>query len=158
MAKVSKGKAESAERGSGGGFSAAERAAMKERARELKAEKCRAAGERALLEKVQEMPPGDKAIATGIHEIVTRVASSLEPKTWYGMPAYARDGKVVLFVQSAAKFGARYATLGFSDQARLDDGQMWPTSFALKRLGPTERAAITALVAQAANGSDTGDV
>jgi uncharacterized protein YdhG (YjbR/CyaY superfamily) len=120
------------------GFSDAERAAMKERARELKAEarasKDRAAGERDLLAKIAEMSERDRSMAERIHAIVTEAAPELFPKTWYGMPAYARDGKVVCFFQAAEKFGARYATLGFQDTAHLDDGAMWATSFALSEL------------------------
>jgi uncharacterized protein YdhG (YjbR/CyaY superfamily) len=129
------------------GFTAAERAAMKERVRELKAGK--AEGESALLAKIAEMKGADRDMATRLHAIVKASAPQLEPKTWYGMPAYARDDKVVCFFQSAAKFKARYATFGFSDTARLDDGAMWPASFALKSLGPAEEARIAALVKKA---------
>jgi uncharacterized protein YdhG (YjbR/CyaY superfamily) len=136
-----------------GGFTAAERAAMKERARELKAEaranQDRAAGERAVLAKIAEMPEPDRAMAERLHAIVTASAPALAPKTWYGMPAYARDGKIVCFFQSADKFKARYATLGFNDEANLDDGPMWPTSFALKELTAAEEARISALVEKA---------
>jgi uncharacterized protein YdhG (YjbR/CyaY superfamily) len=135
------------------GFSAEERAAMKERAKELKAEeranKDRAAGESDLLAKIAEMPEHDRLIATRIHEIIKAEAPALWPKTWYGMPAYARDGKIVCFFQSAAKFNARYATFGFNDTANLDEGAMWPTSFALKELTPAEEARISALVKKA---------
>ena len=135
------------------GFTAEERAAMKERARELKAEeranRDRAAGEKDLLEKVAEMPAPDRAMAERLHEIVTASAPDLWPKTWYGMPAYARDGKVVCFFQSAEKFKSRYATLGFSDQANLDQGAMWPTSFALKELTAADEKKIAALVKKA---------
>jgi uncharacterized protein YdhG (YjbR/CyaY superfamily) len=131
------------------GFSAAEKAAMKERAKELKAEASRADGEKALLEKVAEMPEPDRSMATRIHAIVTASAPSLSPKTWYGMPAYAREGKVVCFFQSAAKFDARYATFGFNDAANLDEGAMWPTTFALKELTAAEEAQIAALVKKA---------
>ena len=136
------------------GFTAAERAAMKERARELKAEerasKNRAEGERTLLEKIAEMSEPDRSMAERLHAIVTATAPDLWPKTWYGMPAYARDGKVVCFFQSAEKFDSRYATLGFSDTATLDDGAMWPTSFALKKLTAAEEKKIVALVKKAA--------
>lgn len=136
------------------GFTEEERKAMKERARELKAEarasKNKADGESDLLAKIAEMPEPDRGMATRIHEILTANAPSLVPKTWYGMPAYARDGKVVCFFQPAAKFGARYATLGFNDTAHLDDGAMWPTSFALKELTAAEEANIAALVKKAA--------
>jgi len=136
------------------GFTEEERQAVKERARELKAEarasKNKADGESDLLAKIAEMPEPDRGMATRIHEILTANAPSLVPKTWYGMPAYARDGKVVCFFQPAAKFGARYATLGFNDTAHLDDGAMWPTSFALKELTAAEEASIAALVKKAA--------
>ena len=135
-----------------GGLSAAERAAMKEtlkeRAREARG-RGKADGEKALLEKIAEMPKGDRNMAERVHAIVMGVAPDLTPKTWYGMPAYARDGKVVCFFQSAAKFDARYATLGFSDTATLDQGDMWPTSFALKKLGPAEEKRIASLVKKA---------
>mgnify|MGYP001207732178 CR=1 FL=1 len=136
------------------GFTAEERAAMKERAKELKAEerakKDRAAGESDLLAKIAEMPEPDRTMATRIHEIVKANAPDLMPKTWYGMPAYAdKDGNVVCFFQTAAKFGARYATLGFNDKAKLDDGDMWATSFALKGMTAAEEKAITALVKKA---------
>jgi uncharacterized protein YdhG (YjbR/CyaY superfamily) len=128
------------------GFTAEERAAVKERARELKAEAAKADGEKALLEKVAEMKGTDRAMATRLHEIVTAAAPALSPKTWYGMPAYAKDGKIVCFFQSAEKFKSRYATFGFSDEANLDDGAMWPTAFALTELTPAEEARIAALV------------
>jgi uncharacterized protein YdhG (YjbR/CyaY superfamily) len=135
------------------GFTDEERAAMRERAKELKAEeranKNRAAGESAVLAKIAEMPEPDRAMAERVHEIVKASAPELSPKTWYGMPAYAKDGKVVCFFQSAEKFNARYATLGFSDVANLDEGAMWPTSFALKELGAAEEAKIGALVKRA---------
>ena len=134
-------------------FTDDERAAMKERAKELKAEarasKNRAEGERALLEKIAEMPEPDRTMATRLHAIVEAHAPELWPKTWYGMPAYARDGKVVCFFQSAEKFGSRYATLGFSDEANLDAGAMWPTAFALKKLTSAEEKKIAALVKKA---------
>ena len=132
------------------GFTAEERAAMRERARELKAEARKADGERAVLAKIAEMQEPDRAMAERLHEIVKASAPALWPKTWYGMPAYAnKDGKVVCFFQSAEKFDARYATLGFSDEANLDEGAMWPTSFALKELTGTEEAKISALVKRA---------
>ena len=116
---------------------------MKERAQELKAEASRADGESALLAKVAEMPEPDRAMATRLHEIVKASAPDLSPKTWYGMPAYAnKDGKVVCFFQSAHKFKSRYASFGFSDQANLDEGAMWPTYFALKELTPAAEAKI----------------
>jgi uncharacterized protein YdhG (YjbR/CyaY superfamily) len=126
---------------------------MKERLRELKAEertsKDRAAGESDLLAKIAEMPEPDRAMAKRLHAIVTASAPDLWPKTWYGMPAYAKEGKVVCFFQSADKFNARYATFGFSDTANLDQGAMWPTAFALKELTPAEEAKIGALVKKA---------
>jgi len=132
------------------GFTAEERAAMKERARELKAEAAKADGEKALLAKIAEMEGADHALATRLHELVTTAAPSLSPKTWYGMPAYAKDGKIVCFFQSAAKFDARYATFGFTDEARLDQGVMWPTSWALEKLTAAEEKKISALVKKAA--------
>ena len=134
------------------GFTDEEKAAMQERARELKASRSRAAkadGESELLAKVAEMPASDRAMAERIHAIVKANAPGLAPKTWYGMPAYAKDGKVVCFFQSADKFKARYATFGFNDDANLDDGTMWPTSFALKKLTPADEATIAALVKKA---------
>ena len=130
-------------------FSAEERAAMKERARELKAESERADGESALLAKVAEMKGNDRTMAKRLHAIVKANAPELSPKTWYGMPAYARDGKVVCFFKSAEKFKSRYATLGFGEEANLDEGAMWPTDFALKKLTATEEARIVALVKKA---------
>jgi uncharacterized protein YdhG (YjbR/CyaY superfamily) len=137
------------------GFTEEERAAMKERAQELDAEARRgpradpANGESDLLAKIAEMPVPDRAMAERLHRIITTSAPTLSPKTWYGMPAYAIGGKVVCFFQSAQKFKARYATLGFSDQANLDEGDMWPTSFALKQLTAAEEARIGALVKKA---------
>jgi uncharacterized protein YdhG (YjbR/CyaY superfamily) len=133
------------------GFTAEERAAMRERAKELKAEAQKADGERAVLAKIAEMPETDRAMAEWLHEIVKASAPELSPKTWYGMPAYAnKDGKVVCFFQSAEKFNARYATFGFSDKANLDEGAMWPTSFALKELTAAAEARTGALVKRAA--------
>jgi uncharacterized protein YdhG (YjbR/CyaY superfamily) len=135
------------------GFTDEERAAMKERAKELKAEaranKNRAEGESAVLAAIAEMPEPDRVMATQLHAVITASAPSLWPKTWYGMPAYAKDGKVVCFFQSAHKFNARYATLGFSDAANIDDGAMWPTSFALTTLTPAEEERIGVLVRKA---------
>ena len=131
------------------GFTAEERAAMRERAQELKAEALKADGESALLAKVAEMPKADRVLAERIHGIVKAAAPDLTPKTWYGMPAYARDGKVVCFFQSADKFNSRYATFGFSDQANLDKGTMWPTSFAVKELTAADEGKIAALVKKA---------
>lgn len=135
-------------------FSDEERAAMKERALELKAQekagKNRAAGEKMLLDKVAEMSKSDREMALVIHKIVTATAPKLFPKTWYGMPAYAnKDGKVVCFFQGADKFQARYSALGFNDSANLDEGNMWPTSFALKKLTSAEETKIAALVKKA---------
>jgi uncharacterized protein YdhG (YjbR/CyaY superfamily) len=131
------------------GFTAEERAAMKERARELKAAKNEAEGESGVLAKIAEMPRPDRALAKRVHALVKASAPALSPKTWYGMPAYAKDGKIVCFFQSADKFKSRYATLGFSDQATLDEGHMWPTAFALTKLTAAEEAKITALVKRA---------
>jgi uncharacterized protein YdhG (YjbR/CyaY superfamily) len=135
------------------GLTAEERAAMKERLRELKAEertsKNKAAGESDLLAKIDELPEPDRAMAERIHAIVAASAPDLWPKTWYGMPAYAKGGKVVCFFQSAEKFKSRYATFGFSDEANLDEGAMWPTAFALKELTPAAEAKIGALVKKA---------
>jgi uncharacterized protein YdhG (YjbR/CyaY superfamily) len=131
------------------GFTAEERAAMKERAKELKAEAAKADGEKALLAKIAEMKGSDRAMATRLHAIITAAAPTLSPKTWYGMPAYAQDGKIVCFFQSAEKFDARYATFGFSDEATLDQGAMWPTSWALTELTAAEERKITTLVKKA---------
>lgn len=135
------------------GFTDEEQAAMKERAQELRAEaranKDKADGESALLAKIAEMSEPDRTMAQRLHEIIKATAPVLSPRTWYGMPAYARDGNVVCFFQSAQKFKTRYATLGFSDKANLDDGAFWPTSFALKELTATEEARIVELVKKA---------
>lgn len=136
------------------GFSAEEQAAMRERAQELKAEarlsKNRAEGEKALLAKIAEMEGADRAMAERLHALIAASAPHLLPRTWYGMPAYAKGDKVVCFFQSGRKFGARYATLGFTDAANLDEGAMWPTSFALQELTKDEEARISALVKKAA--------
>ena len=135
------------------GFTDEEKVAMKERAKELKAEarknKLKADGESDLLEKIAEMPEPERAMAGRLHEIIKAGAPALMPKTWYGMPAYARDGKVVCFFQSAQKFNTRYATFGFSDEANLDDGALWPTSYALKELTAAVETKIRALVKKA---------
>jgi uncharacterized protein YdhG (YjbR/CyaY superfamily) len=132
------------------GFTAEERAAMKERAKELKAEGDRAEGERTLLAKVAEMKGSDRTMAKRLHAIVTASAPDLSPRTWYGMPAYANeDGKVVCYFQSAGKFKSRYATFGFNDAANLDKGSMWPTCFALKKLTAADERKIAALVKRA---------
>jgi uncharacterized protein YdhG (YjbR/CyaY superfamily) len=131
------------------GFTADERAAMKERARELKAATGRAEGERDLLAKIEEMSGPDRAMAERIHAIVTATAPELAPRTWYGMPAYAKDGAVVCFFQPAQKFKSRYATLGFSDTANLDEGAMWPVTYALTGLTDALETKIAELVKQA---------
>ena len=131
------------------GFTKEERAAMKERAQELKAEAAKADGESALLAKIAEMPESDRVMGERLHAIITASAPGLTPKTWYGMPAYAKDGKVLCYFQSADKFKARYATFGFSDTANLDEGALWPVAFALKNLTATEEARISALVKKA---------
>jgi uncharacterized protein YdhG (YjbR/CyaY superfamily) len=130
-------------------FTAEERAAMRERARELKAEAAGVAGEKDVLAKIAEMPPSDRKIAKRLHQLVKAAAPDLAPRTWYGMPAYARDGKVVCFFQSSHRFKTRYSTFGFSDRARLDKGAMWPTSYALTELTAADEAKITRLVKQA---------
>ena len=131
------------------GFTAEERAAMKERAQELKAEKSKADGESDVLAKISEMPEPDRAMAERLHTLITASAPALSPRTWYGMPAYAKDAKVVCFFRPAHKFKDRYATFGFNDTANLDDGAMWPTAFALKELTRKEEAKIGALVKKA---------
>ena len=131
------------------GFTTEERAAMRERAQELKAQAQRADGESAVLAKIAEMPQPDRAMAKRLHQIIMASAPELSPKTWYGMPAYAKEGKVLCYFQSAKKFNSRYATLGFSDKANLDEGAMLATSFALKELRATEEAKIGALVKRA---------
>ena len=135
------------------GFTDEERVAMRERAQELKAAARPRAdkvdGESALLAKIAEMPEPDRAMATRLHAIIKASAPALSPRLWYGMPAYANDGDVVCFFQSAQKFKTRYATVGFSDSANLDEGALWPVAFALKELTPTEEATISALVKKA---------
>jgi uncharacterized protein YdhG (YjbR/CyaY superfamily) len=133
-------------------FTAEERAAMKERARELKAAKGKAEGESDLLAKIAEMPKADRVMAERLHAIVTSSAPELAPKTWYGMPAYAnKDGKIVCFFRNASKFKDRYATFGFNDAANLDEGSMWPTSYALTELTAADEKKIAALVKKAAS-------
>ena len=132
-------------------FSAAERAAMKERARELKGEQTRAANEAIVLEKIAAMAPADKVLAERVHAIVKEVAPQLEPRTWYGMQAYFKEGKVVVFFQDGGKFQTRFCTLGFQDAANLDDGKMWPTSFAVIGLDKATEKRIADLVLQAAS-------
>ena len=142
-------------RGASTGFTDEERAAMKERSQELKAAARRgsrtgeADGENDVLTKIFEMPELDRAMAERLHAIIKASAPALSPRTWYGMPAYAKDGKVICFFQSAQKFKTRYATLGFSDKANLDEGTMWPTYFALKKLTAADEARIAALVKKA---------
>ena len=135
------------------GFTAEEKAAMKERAKEVKAEaratNDRAAGESDVLAKIAEMPASDRVMAERIHAVVKASAPELSPKTWYGMPAYAKDGKIVCFFQSADKFKARYATFGFSDEAKLDEGAMWPNAFALTKLTAADEKRIGDLVKKA---------
>ena len=142
-----------AEKKSTQGFTAEERAAMKERAKELKAEaranKNKAEGESDVLAKIAELPEPERAMAKRLHEIITASAPVLAPRLWYGMPAYSRDGKIVCFFQSAQKFDTRYATLGFNDTANLDEGAMWPTAFALRDLNAAEEEKIAALVKKA---------
>jgi uncharacterized protein YdhG (YjbR/CyaY superfamily) len=137
-----------------GGLSAEERDAVKQRAKELreqeKAGKNRAAGEKAVLEAIAQMEPDDKVLAEGLHEVVTEVAPDLVPKTYYGMPAYANaEGKIVVFIQAAAKFTTRYATIGFEDRAALDDGDMWPIGFAVRKWTPEVKQRVTELVGKA---------
>jgi hypothetical protein len=132
------------------GFTAEERAAMRERVREQKRSRGgKGDGERDLLEKIAEMPSPDRTMAKRLHALITATAPELSPRTWYGMPAYAKDDKVLCFFRSAAKFKTRYATLGFSDKANLDDGHMWPTDFALKQLTAADEKRIRALVKKA---------
>ena len=132
-------------------FTAEERAAMKERAREVKARASKADGESDVLAKIAEMSEPDRAMAKRLHALIKASSPELSPRTWYGMPAYAKDGEVLCFFQSAQKFKTRYATFGFSDKAKLDEGTMWPTAFALKKLTAADEARIAALVKQAAS-------
>jgi len=131
------------------GFTVEERKAMRERAKELKLQGNKEAAEKDLLEKIAEMPAPDKSMATKIHQLVKKHAPELDPKTWYGMPAYAKDGKTVIFFQSADKFKVRFATLGFSEHANLDEGKMWATSFALETITPDNEPEITRLITKA---------
>jgi uncharacterized protein YdhG (YjbR/CyaY superfamily) len=152
--KATKASAKNTTGGTTEGFTAEERAAMRARATELKAQargaKTRQTGERAVLDKIAEMPEPDRSMAERIHAIVTATATDLWPKTWYGMPAYAtKDGKVVCFFTAASKFNERYASFGFNAEANLDDGNMWPTSFALTKLTDGEEQRIAALVRKA---------
>ncbi len=131
------------------GFTTEERAAMRERAKELKAAQSKADGERDCLAKIAEMQGSDRTMAERLHALITASAPDLAPRTWYGMPAYAKDGQLVCFFRSAQKFNTRYATLGFSDKAHLDDGTMWPTDFALTDMTADDEARIVALVKRA---------
>jgi hypothetical protein len=131
------------------GFTAEERAAMRERAKEAKSQANKAEAAATVLAKIAEMPPSDRNLAKRLHAIITSSAPGLSAKTWYGMPAYARDDKIVCFFQAADKFKSRYAMLGFSDEANLDDGVMWPTYFAVTELTPASEAKIRALVKKA---------
>lgn len=151
MAGTKSSNTQASTRGSGsGGFTDDEKAAMQERAREVKRAKKGKDGEADLLAKIAEMPDEDRALAERIHAIVRKAAPSLDPTTWYGMPAYARDGKAVCFFQPAGKFKARYSTLGFNDGAALDEGTMWATSFAITSLTPADEERIAELVTRAA--------
>ncbi len=147
--KGTKKSAKSTTRKTGKGFTDEERGAMRERAQELKAAGGKADGESAVLAKIAEMQGSERAIAKRLHAIIKASAPALSPKTWYGMPAYAKDGKVVCFFTPASKFKSRYSTFGFNDDANLDEGAMWPTSFALKELTAAEEAKIGALVKKA---------
>jgi len=131
------------------GFSAEEKAAMKERARELKAEAAKADGETELLAAIAKMQEPDRTMAKNLHSLIKAAAPALAPKTWYGMPAYTKDGNIICFFQNAGKFKARYQTLGFTDKAKLDDGAMWPNSYALTKLTADDEARIRALVKKA---------
>jgi uncharacterized protein YdhG (YjbR/CyaY superfamily) len=134
----------------GKGFTAEEKAAMRERAREEKAQRSgKANGQQDLLAKIADMPPSDKAMAERLHELITTAAPDLEPRTWYGMPAWAKDGKVLCFFTPAAKFKERYASFGFNATANLDEGAMWPTAWALTALTPADEARVTELVKKA---------
>jgi uncharacterized protein YdhG (YjbR/CyaY superfamily) len=139
------------------GFTAEEKAAVKERAKELKAEAAKADGESALLAKIAEMPEPDRAMAKRLHALIKATAPDLTPRTWYGMPAYAKDDKVVCYFTPASKFKERYATFGFNATANLDKGAMWPTSFALKELTAAEEAKIRALVKKAVSRGREGE-
>ena len=144
MAKDTQKAAEASE-----SFTAEERAAMKERAREAKSASSRADGLNDLLAKIAEMPEPDRSLAEGVHAIVMAAAPGLWPKTWYGMPAYAKDGKLICFFQAASKFKVRYATFGFQPDAKVDDGSMWPVAYALTELTAADEARIAALVKKA---------
>ena len=134
----------------GSGFTAEEKAAMKERAKELKVAQSKEADLAAVLEKIEAMAPDDRAMATKVHEIATSAVAGVDPRLWYGSPAYYKDGKLICFFQDSGKFKTRYATLGFSDNAQLDDGTMWPTSYALTEVTPTVETTIRDIVTRAA--------
>ena len=136
---------------SSAGFSKEEKAAMKERAKELKASAVRADGLTDVLDKIAGMDARDRAIAERVHELITEAAPDLAPRTWYGSPAYAKDGTVIVFFQESSKFKTRYSTLGFSDAANLDEGSMWPTSYGILKLTPADEKRISALVKKAAS-------
>jgi len=142
-------KADKGTNGKNPGFTSEEKAAMKARAKELKAAATREAGEKAVLEALAKMPASDRTIGERLHKLISKTAPDLAPKTWYGMPAYAKDDRVLCFLQSADKFGSRYATLGFSDIAALDKGDMWPTYFALSKWTPTVEKDVTNLLKKA---------
>ena len=131
------------------GFTDEERAAMQDRVQEMKVARGKADAESEVLAKISQLPPTDRDMAKRLHAVIKASAPALSPKTWYGMPAYAKDGKIVCFFQSAQKFKTRYATLGFNDAARLDEGNMWPTAFALMKLTPADEARIGALLKKA---------
>jgi uncharacterized protein YdhG (YjbR/CyaY superfamily) len=142
-------KSSSASANTAKGFSAEEKAAARERVRELKAEAAKADGKLELLAAIARMQEPDRTIARKVHDLITAAAPGLAPKTWYGMPAYTKDGSVICYFQNAGKFKVRYQTLGFSDKAKVDDGDMWPIQYALNKLTPKEEAKITALVKKA---------
>ena len=142
-------KSTSAKSTASAGFSAEEKAAARERVRELKAEAAKADGKAELLAAIARMQEPDRAVAKKVHALITAAAPGLTPKTWYGMPAYAKDGNVICYFQNAGKFKVRYQTLGFSDKAKIDDGVMWPIQYALTKMTPSEEAKITALVKKA---------
>jgi uncharacterized protein YdhG (YjbR/CyaY superfamily) len=148
-----KKKTQSSAKSAGGtGFTAEERAAMRDRAKELKAAASDAEAKQAVLARIAQMPEPDRGLAKKVHAVITAAAPGLSPRLWYGMPAYAKDGNVVCFFQDAQKFKSRYATLGFSDKANVDDGAMWPVAFALKELTAKDEARIAALVKKAVGG------
>ena len=147
--KATRSTQKSSERAASDGFSAEEKAAARERVRELKAEAAKADGKAQLVAAIAKMKEPDRSIARRVDALITAAAPGLAPKTWYGMPAYAKDGNVICYFQNAGKFKVRYQTLGFSDKAKIDDGNMWPIQYALSKLTPAEEAKITALVKKA---------